>query len=100
LNNVSATLAHTFQAAACSSSSTCIATSFGERLFATGNPAAHTPAWTPAGIGDVASNTCRALDDQDMFDAAARFSCPSARLCVAVDYLGRVATRRPRQSRR
>ena len=42
----------------------------------------------------------RAFNDQALSEAAGRFSCPSASLCVAVDDLGRVATGTRTQRRR
>jgi hypothetical protein len=127
-NNVDATPDHMIAAAACSSSLACIATSIHTRLFASADPAARAPDWKPTGLGGVASIACpghgwcfavdsqgrvhathdaaaphswrSAVSDQALSDATARFSCPSARLCVVVDDVGRVATGRPSQSRR
>jgi hypothetical protein len=86
------------------------------------------PAWKPAGLDAVNSITCvghgwcfatdpfgnvhathdagrprswsRAFHDHVLSDPTGRFSCPSTRLCVAVDALGRVATGRGAQKRR
>ena len=119
-NYPDATLAQIFEAAACSSSSACIATSGRGRVFASADPAAQVPDWRPSWLGGVISITCpgsgwcfavdstiqvhatndaarphswrRAFNDQALSDAAGRFSCPSASLCVAVDDVGRVAT--------
>ena len=73
-NGPDATLNHIIRDAACSSSSACIAMSFESLAFATAHPAARAPDWKPVG--------------------------PSAKLCVAVDDLGRVATGRRAQRRR
>lgn len=124
-NSPDATPDHMLGEAACSTSSACIATSVTTRLFSTGDPAARAPDFKPTGLGDVAAITCPghgwcfAMDPQGRVhathdparahswshaftdpDATARFSCPSAQLCVAVDDLGRVATGRRAQSRR
>ena len=124
-NHPDAAPAQIFEDAACSSSSACIATSARGRLFASADPAARVPRWSPSRLDGVSSITCpgsgwcfavdsrgrvhaahdptrahswrRAFNDPD---ATARFSCPSARLCVAVDDAGRVATGTRAQRRR
>lgn len=115
------TLDHLIRDAACTSSTACIATSDEMRLFATSDPAARAPDWKPTGLGPVLSITCsghgwcfavgsdgvyathdaarpqswsHAFNDDELTDATARFSCPSAKLCVAVDARGRLVTGR------
>jgi hypothetical protein len=130
-NNPDASLEHSIRATACSSSSACIAMSDTARVFATANPAARVPDWRPTGLGAVASVDCPGSDwcfaisdagrvygthdagrargwryaftDRELSDATARFSCPSPRLCVAVDAGGALlagSAKRQRQSRR
>jgi hypothetical protein len=130
-NNPDASLDHSIRAVACTSSSACIAMSDTAKLFATANPAAREPDWRPTGLGAVASVDCAGSDwcfaingagrvygthdaghartwrhaftDLELSGATARFSCPSPRLCVAVDRGGALfagSAKRPRQSRR
>jgi hypothetical protein len=127
-NNPDATLDHMITEAACSSSSACVAIRERTGVFATADPAARAPDWKRTGLGAITSITCaghgwcfaldvtggvhathhtarpqswsHAFNDASLLDASTRFSCPAARLCVAVDELGRVATGRRDQRRR